>query len=259
MKYKIIFVDIDWTLLDHEKHDFDYPSIEALKQAQKEGLIVYLCTARPYDSIYHTKILNYLTPDGIVCTNGAVVFHHDEVIQAINFPIPIMRQIASYCEQNDIILELSTTKERYFTKEKNPLVDEYFSYFSEVIPPIHPYQDEEISEVLLFSLEEDDEKIKKGLPEGVSMFRFARTASDLHITPITKDMGINRVLSYLHIKKEESIGIGDDYGDIPMFDAVGLSIAMGNGPLEVQERAKMITKKISESGLKYALEKIKNW
>ena len=30
-KYKIIFVDIDWTILDHHKHDWDYESIDVLK------------------------------------------------------------------------------------------------------------------------------------------------------------------------------------------------------------------------------------
>ena len=257
MKYKIIFVDIDWTILDHEKHDFDYPSIEALKQAQDKGMLVYLCTARPYDSVYHTGILSHLHPDGIVCTNGAVVFVNDKVIQSITFPREIMREIANYCKENNYILELSTERERFFTQEKNDLVDEYFSYFAEVVPPVREYHDEDISEVLLFSYEKDDEKIQKALPKGVTMFRFASTASDLQITPISKDLGIKKVLSYLNINKEEAIAIGDDYGDIPMFEAVGFSIAMGNGRPEAHEKAKMVTKKISESGLKHALQELK--
>ena len=65
-KYKIIFVDIDWTILDHDLHDWHYLSIDALKEAQKKGILVYLNTARPYDSIVHTGLFNIFKPDGIV-------------------------------------------------------------------------------------------------------------------------------------------------------------------------------------------------
>ena len=65
MKYQIIFVDIDWTILDHNKGDFDYDSINKLIELQKEGLLVFLNTARPYDSIYHTGLLKLFHPDGI--------------------------------------------------------------------------------------------------------------------------------------------------------------------------------------------------
>ena len=74
---KIIFVDIDWTILNHDIHDWDYDSLAALKKAQEKGILIYLCTARPYDSVLNTGIFDYLKPDGIICTNGAVAFIKD--------------------------------------------------------------------------------------------------------------------------------------------------------------------------------------
>ena len=59
--YKIIFVDIDWTILDHEIHDWDYYTIDVLKNLQKDGILIYLNTARPYDSIVHTGLFNIFT------------------------------------------------------------------------------------------------------------------------------------------------------------------------------------------------------
>ena len=76
---KIIFVDIDWTILNHNIHDFDHVSIEALKKAQENGYLIYLCTARPYQSIELTGLFDFLKPDGIVCTNGGVVIEKDNV------------------------------------------------------------------------------------------------------------------------------------------------------------------------------------
>ena len=79
-RIKIIFVDIDWTILNHKIHDWDYESLDALKEAQRNGKRVFLCTARPYDSVVHTGILDLLTPDGIICTNGGVAFVKDKVL-----------------------------------------------------------------------------------------------------------------------------------------------------------------------------------
>ena len=58
MKYRIAFIDIDWTILDHDIHDWDYESLDVLRELQRAGLLIYLCTARPYDSIVHTGLLN---------------------------------------------------------------------------------------------------------------------------------------------------------------------------------------------------------
>ena len=55
---------------------------------------------------------------------------------------------------------------------------------------------------------------------------------DLRYHECSKGIGIRKVLKYLGIKKPQSIGIGDDYGDIAMFEEVGLSIAVGNGMQE---------------------------
>ena len=36
-KYQIVFIDIDWTILDHSIHDWDYESLEAIKKVQELG------------------------------------------------------------------------------------------------------------------------------------------------------------------------------------------------------------------------------
>ena len=36
--YKIAFIDIDWTILNHKDHSFDMPSIESIKKMQAQGV-----------------------------------------------------------------------------------------------------------------------------------------------------------------------------------------------------------------------------
>jgi len=250
---KIIFVDIDWTILNHEIRDFDYESIEALKRAQEKGIIVSLCTARPYDSVLGTGLLDIFTPDAIVCTNGAVVFYRDKLIYENCFSIEEVNKVIEVANKYNLVVEFSSAKERWFNKEKDINVERYFSIFYEKFPPIRPYSNENITALLLFAPVELDEKLYVDFGNEFNLFRFFETAIDVHTKPILKSQGINALLDYLNIDKNNAMGIGDDDGDIPMFEAVKYSVVMGNGKETAKEKACFLTKSINEHGVKAAL------
>ena len=258
---EIIFTDIDWTLLNHghDKHEFDMPSIEALKKVQQKGIKIFLCTARPYHSVKGTGLLDFFHPDGIVCTNGAVCFYGDKVIHNHVFPSHLVEKVVKTCHRHHITVELSNEKERWLSKKGNKYVDAYFGIFNEVYPEIYPdvrtYKGENISAILLMCPEKFDEALKKELPSECNLFRFAHTGIDLHLAPIYKSEGVNAVLSYLNIDKKHALAIGDDYGDIKMFEAVGHPICMGNGREEVKPYAEYICPHIDEHGVAIALNK----
>ena len=128
-KYKIIFVDIDWTILNHKIHDWDYESLDALRSAQINGVLVYLCTARPYDSVASTGLLEIFTPNGIVCTNGEVGFSNDEIVFANNIPPEIVKKANQLSDQYNLVMEVCTERGRYFTFEPNNWVMINRSYF----------------------------------------------------------------------------------------------------------------------------------
>ncbi|MCR5184848.1 MAG: HAD family hydrolase [Bacilli bacterium] len=253
-KYKIIFVDIDWTILNHKIHDWDYESILALKMAQEKGILVYLCTARPYDSVVHTGLFDLFTPDGTICTNGGVAFVKDEVLFANNIPEDIVKKAEDIANKHSLVIEMSSETDRYFTADANIWVDEYFKSYAETIPPTLAYKNDHVSAMLLFAPEFMDEELIKELPPEIRYYRFDLYGVDMCYFENNKGNAIKRVLEHLSIKKEESIGIGDDYGDIPMFNETGLSIALGNGKEEAKQNATYIAPSIHEHGLALALK-----
>lgn len=256
MKYQIIFVDIDWTILDHNKGDFDYDSINKLIELQKEGLLVFLNTARPYDSIYHTGLLKLFHPDGIISTNGGVGFIKDKLLYENIIPEDIVRSIEKTANKHHLVLELSKNKERHFTNKRNKYVDNYFSIFKEVIPCIKKYDNKGINSILLFAPAKYDETLKKELPKDISLLRFDSHGVDLGYYKNNKGYGVEQVLNYYHIDKEKAIAVGDSYDDIAMFKKVGLSICMGNGTDEAKKEADITAPNIGISGLKIVLEEI---
>ena len=256
MKYKIIFIDIDWTILDHNKHDWDYESLDVLKRLQKAGILVYLNTARPYDSIVHTGLFDIFKPDGIVCTNGGVVFVGDKLIFSNIIPEEIVYQIERVCNKHHLVLELSTNKERYFTSKVNNYVRKYFSVFSETVPEIKKYHNKDVSAILLFAPEKYDQILIKEFPKEMNYIRFDSHGVDVGYYMNSKGIGVQKVLEYLNIDKEFAIAAGDDLGDISMFEEVGLSIAVGNAKEEVKKCADIVSDDISNHGLGKALADI---
>lgn len=256
---KILFVDIDWTILDHTDHKFCMPSIEALKKAQKKGVLVYFATARPYLSAEQTGLFDLIKPDGVICTNGSVAFINDELLYSENIPSDIIIKIIKVCNKHNACLEYCDERHRYFNRKRNKYVDAYFGIYNEICPPVKKFENENISALLLMVPPSYDERIKKELPDGLDYFRFDPYGVDIRYDKYNPDKGkgIVRVLKKLGIKKENACGIGDDYGDIPMFKEVGLSISLENGKPEVKAAADYVTKSVGEAGVKLALEHFK--
>ena len=251
---KILFVDIDWTILDHHLHDWDYQSLEALKRAQKRGILVYLCTARPYDSIVHTGLLSIFTPNGIICTNGGVVFLGKDLLFANVIPLDIVREIEKISNRHHLVIELATDKNRYFSAPTNCWVKKYFASYAETIPSIRSYANDNVTSILLFAPEKYDQKLIKEYPDEIRYFRFDTYGVDLCYHQNNKGSAIKRVLEALHISKEEAMSFGDDDGDIPMFEATGLSVAVGNAKEQVKKKATFLSAPISDHGVLFALQ-----
>lgn len=256
-KYKIAFIDIDGTILNHNIHDWDYKSISALKKAQINGVKIFICTARPYESIARTGLFKVFEPDGVIATNGALAYIGNKLLFENRFPIQITKKIIKVCNSHDLCLELSTGKGRYFTRITNRWLKEYKRKYHEIFINKEKVNLKNISALLLFAPVEYDEILQKEFPNPIKCLRFDDYAVDVTYYRNKKGAAVKRVLTYLNINKEESISCGDDFGDISMFNETGLSIALGNAKEEVKKEATFVTKDISLSGLAHAFEAFK--
>ena len=72
----------------------------------------------------------------------------------------------------------------------------------------------------------------------------------------TKESAILEVANLMQISPEDIIGIGDAHNDIPLLNACGYKVAMGNAVDEVKAIANMIAPTVEEDGVKHILEKL---
>ena len=257
---KIIFSDVDWTILNHGhgKHDYDYKSLKALKKAQDNGVKVFINTARPHESLKLTGFFDNFTPDGMILSNGAVIFVGDKIIYHDYMKPALVRRICEVAKNRNIVVQFVSEYERWISQPINEDAQHYFDVFFEKIPEIRGYNEENISGVLLFNSEEQDKDIIKEINyPGLDVFRLFPYAIDIREHLIRKSDGIKKVLDFYGISKEHVLAIGDDVQDIPMFKMCKYSVAMGNSNPLAKDAAKFVTYHIDEHGVKKALKHYK--
>lgn len=65
---------------------------------------------------------------------------------------------------------------------------------------------------------------------------------------VDKGSGVKHLLSLLDAKREEVVCVGDGANDVPMFEACGLGIAMGNGEEILKQCADHVVSSIDQDG-----------
>jgi Cof subfamily protein (haloacid dehalogenase superfamily) len=73
---------------------------------------------------------------------------------------------------------------------------------------------------------------------------------------ITKASGVVRALREVDVPAEQAVAFGDMPIDIPMFTAVGRSVAMADSPTEVLDAATTVTETVEEDGFARALTRL---
>ena len=249
--YKIAFIDIDWTILNHKDgHYFDMPSIAALKKAQENGLLIYLVTARTYASIKGTGLFDILTPDGLITNNGGLTFINDKIIFKKIYPENAVKEVLKTANKHNVVLQLSTIKSRYFSRKPNQYVQNYYSVYYEDFPKIRYNFTKNITDIIAFVPDQFDEILLKELPKDVSYYRYDNYGVNISCFKNKKGDAVIKLLDYLHIVKENAFAIGDSQDDISMFEAVGTAIAMGNSKDDsVKEKATIVTDTIDNHGV----------
>lgn len=253
---KIIFVDIDSTIFIHPERYFDMPSIEALKKAQENGVKIVITTARPYHASAEIGTYDLIKPDCIVCSNGATIFEHDELIYSDYFEPEYLKQFVKIVNKHNFNCEFIKERSCFLINNHLRKIEYYFELFKQNVPTVDKYTNQPITKILLFMPEKYDEKIIPLLPKPYVGYRFSDTMVDIMPVQAYKGFGVKYLLNYLKIDPSEAMAIGDDTQDISMFNEVEYSVAMGNSTDEIKARAKYVTLAARESGVKDILIKL---
>lgn len=260
METKLIFFDIDGTLLDEETFTVPKSTLSAIKQAQSHGHLCFINTGRPISTI--DKVITDIPFDGYVCGCGTYIEYHGKPIFHIEIPEKLQKEVIQQSYDCHIDTVLEGREGVYFpTQPFHPFVinvekryiNEGFSvkkYNREGIVPFDKYAS-------WYNEKSDVKKFKERLG---NYFDFIQRDVDfLEIIPTghSKATGIQRLADYLNIPVENAISIGDSTNDLSMLEFTKESVAMGNSNPLLFDVVTYITTDIRDNGIYNALKHFK--
>ncbi|PLT28030.1 Cof-type HAD-IIB family hydrolase [Peribacillus deserti] len=252
---KIVFFDIDGTILDHDKKIPD-STREAIKSLQENGVYVAIATGRaPFMFDY---IREELDIDTYVSFNGQYVVFENEVIVRNPLHTEELGRLHEAAEKSGHSLVFMNEKTMKASKNHSRFIKESLSSLNFPHPEGDPdfYKVHEIYQTLLFC-EVQDEMFYH---QNHSIFKYIRwheLAVDVLPKGASKAEGIKSLMDRIGFKLEDVYAFGDGLNDIEMLGAVGHGVAMGNAIEEVKRHAAHVTSDVAEDGIYKGLKKLK--
>ncbi|MFJ8266205.1 Cof-type HAD-IIB family hydrolase [Peribacillus asahii] len=252
---KIVFFDIDGTLLDHDKK-LPISTKKAIKQLQDNGVFVAIATGR--SPFMFESLREELNIDTFVSFNGQYVVFEKEVVYRNPLKISELKKLHETAEKYNhtpiVFMDEATMKSSVANHER---VEKALGSLRFPYPDVEVdfYEQNDIYQALLFCTEEEEERFSDHC-ESFRFIRWHQYSTDVLPSDSSKAEGIKILMEHVGFQLEDVYAFGDGLNDIEMLEAVGHGIAMGNAASTVKEHADYVTKDVGEEGIYHGLKKL---
>jgi Cof subfamily protein (haloacid dehalogenase superfamily) len=262
---KLIFLDIDGTLVPAGTNVPPASALEAIRAAQAAGNKVFLCTGRNYAML--KPLLTYgfdgmvASAGGYVCAEGKVLFDHPMAPELYQETIRLLHKNGIFCtvETRDVtygderlgdFLKNACAENSEIERWRRALADKLD------IRPLSDYCGEPVYKVVIMcrdarQLQEPEEKLGK-------YFEFCMQTVPEHDWTVNgelisrafdKGRGVERIRSFYGVSREDTYGFGDSMNDLAMTRAVGTSACMASGSEELKKNCTLVVPAVDEDGI----------
>lgn len=256
---KIIFFDIDGTLIDHNLIMSD-STRKAIEQARTEGNVCMINTGRTYRMVGE-YLKDWVEFDGCLCGCGTMITYRGKELLHQTFTreesLRIMEGLDRY--GIDVILEGKFNNFMHDTEHMHTdLFKKYAVNFKDMGYGAYEEAAEQFDKFYCYIGE--DPYRREFFEEFKDLLDYIdREKGFFEIVPkgFSKASGISFMSEYLSVPMEDTVAIGDSNNDLSMLQAAGLAIAMGNSSKDVLAAADYVTTDVDKDGIWNALSWIK--
>lgn len=266
MKSKILFFDIDGTLLNSDGI-IPESAINALIKARKNGHQIVICSGRARFQV-SDWIMEYA--DGLVGCAGALVEKNKEIVHEEFMPDTTIRRIQEVFDEAGGELAYMCEKTLRFKQSCKDLIYERYGRLGldearlkivvgDAIITNHPEEYKDYKKVIYHQSNWSVAKVAKALEDvcDVTPSSFEKGVDDsgeISIKGINKAFGMQKYIEIQGYGREDTIAFGDGPNDFDMIEYAGTGVVMGNGIEELKAIADFVTKDINEDGIEYAMK-----
>lgn len=263
-EYRIIFSDIDGTLLTDDKQITEATKDKILNLEQ-QGIPFVLVSARPPFGVWPIQRMAGVSAPIIGYGGGIILDSDGTVLKSYGMEMGQALEIKNLAQAAFPDICCNTYSEnRWIVDDKD---SRWIRQEAEIIgsepdagdvvqllgdqAPVHKF---------LFMgeadrIEELEKFLKTRYPEH-SISRSWTYYLEVMNGEATKGNAVRTLCEEKGVSVRASVAFGDSHNDLSMLEAAGLGVAMGNAPEEVREKADMVTLDNEHEGLLAALNQI---
>ena len=244
---KIIFFDIDGTLLNPQTGCVSEKTVLTLSRLHKRGIRICISTDRAPSEVPDFGSLKfdaYCTYNGSLCYTDSEVLHSnpiapEDVAQVLENAAGIGRPVSV------------AGRDRLAANGLDPDLADYYRLANLELTVAPDFDDacrEDVYQILIGCRQTDHAALVKrtnGVKIAVSWDR----AVDVIPANSGKGTAIARVLSHFGLDASQSMAFGDSLNDLEMLRTVGVGVAMGNAKPQLKAIADDVCGAVSEDGI----------
>lgn len=261
MKYKLVALDIDGTLINKDRQ-ITPRTKEAIKNIRQSGVEVTLCTGRMLAATKpFAEELELTLP--IITYNGGLVTKHrgEKIVYQCSLAKDSAGEIIKGARKEDFAIHYYYD-DRLLVEEITKGSQMYAEYSGVPLEKVNDLLNLPFDPLKLLligeteNLQKFERQCKSKLGDEIYITRSWPIFLEFLDPEANKGRGLKELTEYMGIEKNQVISIGDNYNDLAMFKHSGVKIAMGNAEEVLKKEADFITGTNEEDGVAQALEKL---
>ena len=270
--FDLVIIDLDGTIIDpYESGEISPRVVETVAAVQAAGVPVTIATGRTLEYVRaHLGGLDVTLP--IVTAQGAILGDpcSGEVLEETVLPVdPARRLLAWIDERNPVsavyfsngdgsirIVQNRTSEKRDFERYALGMPSTMQPSLAALLAADDAHLPIKIM-LLNDASEEPDAapKIKAAFEPELSITRTHPFLVEATASGVDKGQGVRKLCARLGVDPARVLAIGDSDNDIPMLEAVGFAVAMGNASDGVLAVSDWVAPSVDDDGAAVALEK----
>lgn len=244
---KIIFFDIDGTLVDMNRKCISEKTVEALRRLRERGILLCIATGRSPVSLPKFEGVEF---DAFLTFNGSYCFCKEGDI--FSNPIPhadvmtLLRNAAGLGRPVAL-----ATKEKLTANGWEEDLAQYYAFAGLTLEPSEDFEEclrEEVYQLMMGCREADYPAVLKDV-QGAKITAWWDRAVDIIPAGGGKGVGIEKILAHYGLDRSQAMAFGDGNNDIEMLQTVGTGVAMENASPRLKAVADDFCGHVAEDGI----------
>ena len=269
MTKKLIFLDIDGTLTPAGSNVPPESAMRAIRQAQANGHLVFLCTGRNPAMLAPVLKLGF---EGAVASAGGYVFRGDEVL----FDCPMTNEQLEIgmrlLKENGVFRTIEAKDATWGDEDLGDFLAKAGDGNSELVRwrkalaeelnilPMSAYDGRPVYKIVFMCLEYSQLEPARAALEKDFKFVVQELSArnclngELINRNFDKGRGVRIVAEACGIEIKDTIGFGDSMNDLEMIETVGTSVCMANGADKLKAISDIVCPAVDDDGLEKAFK-----